>query len=166
MSLRPFIFGRREVKIIRSDNGINFVGAEKELKSCIRNLDQNKINSFLGHCHIKRIFNPHVSPWMGGSWESLVRSVKCALKVIVHDRPFTEESQYTFFCEIETLLNSRPFTRISDDPNDHNALTTNHILLYQESNNYSPDNLIDDKINLRKNGQLSRQLQICFGDDG
>ena len=103
---------------------------------------------------------------MGGSWESLVRSVKCALKVIVHDRPITEESQYTFFCEIETLLNSRPFTRISDDPNDHNALTTNHILLYQESNNYSPDNLIDDKINLRKNGQLSRQLQICFGDDG
>ena len=40
LSLRQFISRRREVRIIRSDNGIYFVGSEKELKSCIRNLDQ------------------------------------------------------------------------------------------------------------------------------
>ena len=36
LSLRRFISRREEVRIIRSDNGSNFVGAEKKLKSCIR----------------------------------------------------------------------------------------------------------------------------------
>ena len=63
---------------------------------------------------------------------------------------FPEESLYTFFCETESLLNSRPFTHIPDDPKNHSALTPKHILLCQESNNYSPDNFIDDEINLCK----------------
>ena len=150
MSLRRFISGQGEVRIIRSDNGTNFVGTEKELKSCIRNLDQNKINSFSNHHHTEWIFNPTVNPWIGGAWESLIRSIKRTLKVIVQDRLFTEESLYIFFYDTESLLNSRPYTHISDDPNDHSGLTPNHILLCQESNNYSPDNFLDDELNLRK----------------
>ena len=87
---------------------------------------------------------------MTGVWESLIRSVKRALKVIVHDRFFTEESLYTFLCEIKSLLNSRPLIHISDDPNGHSALTPNHIVLYQVSNNYRPDNFIYYVIYLRK----------------
>ena len=108
------------------------------------------MNSFLSHCYIEWIFNPPVSPWIRGASESLIRPVKRALKFITHDTFFTEELLYTFFCEIESLLNPRTLTHISDDPNDNSALIPNHILLCQESNNYNPDNFIDDKINLRK----------------
>ena len=77
-------------------------------------------------------------------------TVKCALKIIVYDRLFAEESLYTFFCEIESLLNCRVLTHISGDSNDYSVLTPNHILFCQESNNYSTDNFIDDEINLCK----------------
>ena len=97
LSLRRFISRRGEVRIIRSDNGKNFVGAEKELKSWIRNFHQNKINCFLGHCHIEWIFNLPVIPWMGVAWESLIRSVKRALKVIVHDDSLQKNSYIHFF---------------------------------------------------------------------
>ena len=46
--------------------------------------------------------NPPSSPWMGGVWESLVKSVKRSLKVITRDRVFTEESLYMFLCETES----------------------------------------------------------------
>ena len=58
LSLRRFISRRGEVRIIRSDNGTNFVVAEKELKSCITNLDQKEINNLLTQRHIEWIFNP------------------------------------------------------------------------------------------------------------
>ena len=93
---------------------------------------------------------PLLFPWMGVAWASLIRSVKRALKVIVHDRLFTEESLYTFLCEMESLLNSRLLTNTSNDPNGHSALTPNHILHWKESNSFSPDNFVDDEINLRK----------------
>ena len=46
LSLRQFISRRGEVRIIRLDNGTNLIVAEKELKSFIKNLDQNKIKFF------------------------------------------------------------------------------------------------------------------------
>ena len=107
-------------------------------------------------------FLTSVSPWIGGAWESLIRSVKCALKVIVYDTIFAEEPFYTFLYEIESLLNSRSLTNKSEDPNDHSALTPNHILLWQESDNYNPDNFIDGEINLREKWRAAQAVQNMF----
>ena len=58
---------------------------------------------------------PEKSPWEGGIWERLVRSVKrWLLKVI--DRvmvSFMELS--TIIVEIEGVINSRPLTYVHDD---------------------------------------------------
>ena len=47
MCLRRFIGRRRNVRILRSDNGSNFIGAEKELSKDFLEMDQNKIRRFL-----------------------------------------------------------------------------------------------------------------------
>ena len=129
LALRRFISRRGKANLIRSDNGTNFVGASKELKQAIKNIDQNTVNKHLVAKGIKWKFNPPVSPWMGGIWESLVKSVKRSLKVIIRNKLFTEECLSTFLCEVESILNQRPLTPISDDVNDLKALTPSHFII-------------------------------------
>ena len=107
-------------------------------------------------------FKPPVIPSMGGDWESLVRSVKRALKVLVHERLFTEESLYRFLCKIESLLNCRPLIHTSDDANDQSVLTLIHILLCQDLNSYNPDKFIDGEINLRKKTRAAQAAANMF----
>ena len=66
---------------------------------------------------------------MGGIWESLVKSVNPSLKVIIRNKLFTEECLSTFLCEVESTLNQRPLTPISDNVNDLKALTTSHFII-------------------------------------
>ena len=55
---------------------------------------------------------------MGGAWEIMVKLTKRALKSVTNDRPMYEEVLRTFLVKVESTLNSRPLTSISDDYND------------------------------------------------
>lgn len=48
---------------------------------------------------------------------------------ILRQQPVDDENFCTVLCEVEAILNSRPITKLSDDPNDLEMLTPNHILL-------------------------------------
>ena len=150
LALRRFISRRGNVRVMRSDNGTNFVGANNELNLCIKQLDQIRLHKFSNHKNIEWIFNPPASPWMGGVWESLVKSVKTGLKAIVKDRIFTDESLQTFLCEVESVLNGRPLTAISDDISDFEPLTPNHLLIGEVSPNQSPGNFREHEVSLRR----------------
>ena len=41
----------------------------------------------------------------------------------------TEEVLHTVFCQVESVINSRPITKVSDDIDDDCALTPNHLLM-------------------------------------
>ena len=55
---------------------------------------------------------------MGGAWEIMVKPIKHTLKTVTNDRPIYEEVLRTFLVEVESTLNSRPLTSISEDYND------------------------------------------------
>ncbi|KAI2647244.1 putative ABC transporter ATP-binding protein YnjD [Labeo rohita] len=126
---RRFIARRGQVLEIRSDNGTNFVGAERELRQATENLNHNLINDVLLRKGVKWVFNPPAASHHGGSWERLIRSVRRVLNSVCKTQILDEESLATVFCEVEAIVNSRPITKASTDPQDLEALTPNHLLL-------------------------------------
>ena len=71
---------------------------------------------------------------MGGIWEFPVKSVKCSLKVTIRNKLFTEEYSSTFLCEVESILNQRSLTPISNAVNDLKALAPSHFIIKSYEN--------------------------------
>ena len=57
--------------------------------------------------------------------ERLIRSVRKVLNSKLNVQSLDEEGLHTVLCEAEAILNSRPITKPSTDPNDLEALTPN-----------------------------------------
>ena len=93
---------------ITSDNGTNFVGAQRGLSDAIQKLDQHKIRDELNQKSNQWKFNPLSSPSMGGCMEVLVKLTKRALKTTVKDRLFMEEALLTFLTGVDSIINSGP----------------------------------------------------------
>lgn len=128
-SVRRFICRRGPVSTLRSDNGTNFVGASRELKESLTALNHGKIQRAFLQDGIEWRFNTPSASHQGGVWERLIRSVKSVLTSVLKQQTLDDEALHTIFCEVEAILNDRPITRASDDSNDLEALTPNHILL-------------------------------------
>ena len=123
---------------IRSDNGTNFTSADKELRQAIAKWNQVMIKVFLQQKEILWVFNPPTASHMGGVWERMIRSVRKIFSAVLKEQNLTEESLIKLMCEVEAILNSSPLTKISDDPNDLQALTRNHLLLLRAGPTFPP----------------------------
>ncbi|KAH8419004.1 hypothetical protein KR222_010203, partial [Zaprionus bogoriensis] len=65
---------------------------------------------------------------VGGLWEACVKSVKKHFDK-VSNGVMTFEELTTLMTQIEAILNSRPLTPLSDNPNDLQVLTSAHFIL-------------------------------------
>lgn len=134
-AIRRFLARRGPVKRFRSDNGTNLVGARRELKEEIDNWNQSKIKSFLAQEGIQWDFNPPTGSHHGGVWERLIRIVRkvlCGLMNELNVR-LTDEALQTLFCEVESIVNSRPITKLSTDVTDPEPLTPANLLLLHKT---------------------------------
>lgn len=136
--LRRFIARRGQVLEIRSDNGTNFVGAERELREAMNKWNHNYINNMLLQKGVKWVFNTPAASHHGGAWERLIRSVRKVLNSVLKTQSLDDEGLMTVFCEAEAIINSRPITKASTDPNDLEALTPNHLLLLKSQPSLPP----------------------------
>lgn len=130
LALRRFIARRGLPAIIWSDNAKTFVAAKQQLLKtlCVQSPQWNYI--------VPR------SPWWGGWWERLVRSVKSALKKSVGQRCLVKAELETVLHEVEACVNSRPLTFVSDEASEDSPLTPSHFLV-GKSNVYAPDEHCD-----------------------
>jgi hypothetical protein len=126
--LQRFICRRGGVKLIRSDNGTNFVGGERELREAINALDQATIRQRLLSQEIEWKFNTPGASHMGGVWERMIRSTRKVLQALMREQTMDDEGLSTVLCQAESIVNSRPITYVSDDAQDAMPLTPNHLL--------------------------------------
>jgi hypothetical protein len=113
-AFKRFTSRRGHISEIFSDNGTNFIGAEREfLRS--EKFKQKISNEFLNTC-TKFNFIPARSPHFGGLWKRCVQRVKHHLRRILGGTSITYEEFYTLLTRIETCLNSRPLTHYPKIP--------------------------------------------------
>ncbi|XP_078384040.1 uncharacterized protein LOC144666486 [Oculina patagonica] len=134
-ALRRFISRRGPVREIRSDNGTNFVGARRELREALNEMDQKEITEQLRQQNVDWKFNPPAASHMGGVWERQIRTTRRILATLLreHGNRLDDESLETLMCEVESIINSRPLTVISSDVNDPYPLSPNQILTMKTS---------------------------------
>jgi len=161
-ALQRFICRRGQVKEIRSDNGTNFVGAEKELRTAILKWNNDKIDNFLRQKTIQWRFNPPTASHMGGVWERQIRSVRKVLSSVMKEQVLDDESLTTVFCLAESVINSRPITVVSDDHRDLEPLTPNHLLLLREDPVLPPGDFVMQDIYSRRRWRQVQYLADVF----
>ena len=125
---------RRPIRQLRADQGSNFIGARRELREALNEMDQDKIKSDLlkRNCDwIEFNFNAPKASHMGGVWERQIRTIRSVLPVLLerNGSQLYDKALRTFMCEAEAVVNSRPL--ITDNMTSSvspEALTPNHLL--------------------------------------
>lgn len=131
-AFKRFVARRGPCSDVYSDNGTNFVGANKELRASfdaqLKEMEKASVST-LALQGTEWHFIPGHAPHFGGLWEAAVKSFKHHLRRIVDQSVLTYEEFYTLLAEIEANLNSRPLCQLSSDPNDLDALTPGHFIM-------------------------------------
>ena len=76
---------------------------------------------------IKWTFNPPYAPHFGGVFETMIKAAKRAVMTILGNADVTDQELMTAFTGAEALINSRPLTYQSADPEDDIPLTPNQV---------------------------------------
>jgi hypothetical protein len=117
-AFRRFAARRGQPREVFSDNGTNFVAGSKKLS------ENHGADSVVWH------FNPPSASHFGGVWERLIRTVRKVIAgVVPNTARLTDECLRTVLCEVESIVNSRPLTHVSCDPNDPMPLTPNQLIM-------------------------------------
>lgn len=137
-----------------SDNATNFVGADAELERMAKSWSDADSDAYFElranmkvNCHFITPSSAH----QGGLWESAVKSMKYHLYRLVGAQTLLDSDMRTILAQIMAILNSRPLTALSDDPDDLEFLSPNQLL------NLRPmSQLFGEQIDKRPKNQLAR----------
>ncbi|XP_055590637.1 uncharacterized protein LOC129742717 [Uranotaenia lowii] len=138
MVIRNFIVQRGTPSVFYSDRRTNFIGADRELKQALQDVDQHKMA------------------------QEFVSSVKRTLvELHLPHRPKEEELR-SALVEIEGILNARQLTHVPIEDDAAPALTPNHWLL-GSSDGFKPWTELEvNSIALNRGWHLSQQIANHF----
>ncbi|CAK9795156.1 hypothetical protein ANTPLA_LOCUS1384 [Anthophora plagiata] len=165
-AIKRFCARRGKPTNVYSDNATNFIGVKNEILKVraffMSNENNTKLSNYFQNEGINWHFIPPRSPHFGGLWEAAVRSFKHHLYRTVGEAMFTYEQFNTCIVEIESILNSRPLTPLSSDPNDLIALTPAHFLIGDSLPSFPEIDLQDVPINRLSTWQRVQKVKQHF----
>ncbi|XP_063389047.1 uncharacterized protein LOC134674826 [Cydia fagiglandana] len=153
-ALRRFISRRGRCSRLISDQGRNFIGASNMLQEVMAKASRAEQINF--------VFNPPGSPHFSGLAEAGVKSVKTHLARVVSSQRLTFEEFYTILTQIEAMLNSRPLSPVSSDPNDLSVLTPGHFLTLEPLTILPESNMVDAKLGPLQRWKLLQKIHQDF----
>ena len=104
---------------------------------------------------------PPRAPHFGGLWEAGIKSMKRHLRRVVGQQKLTNEEFLTVLHQVEAVMNSRPLTPLSSNPNDLTPLSPAHFLI---GGPFSPQAINDQQCTSRTRFRLIQQIQKDFWD--
>ena len=143
---------------IVSDNGTNFISANKELQDALKGVSVQKLQEDTSHHGVKWYFNPPLSPHFGGVFESMIKAAKLAINAQLRDSDVSDEELISIVTGAESLINSRPITYQSSNPKDDCPLTPNHFLHGQLGGSFAPE--VDHRIYYSPKKRWRRVQQV------
>ena len=117
-----FMSRKGRPKIVISDNAKTFKA--------------NEVKRYFSELNVQQKFILPASPWWGGFYERMVRTVKSCLRKSLGKSLVTYEQLETIMCKIESIINSRPLTYVSEDDMCE-LLTPFHLLFGRNINTLS-----------------------------
>jgi len=165
-ALTRFVSRRGLCSDIYSDNGTNFQGAHHEMEKVMKFLQKIKKDEGFAHQLAQKgitwHFIPPGAPHFGGLWEAGVKSMKFHLKRTIGTNILDFEQLITLLHQVEACLNSRPFTQMSTDPADYNALTPGHFLIGRPLMSPPQKDLKEQKEHLLNKWEKIKQMTQQF----
>ena len=140
LALMRFINRRGAPAELLSDNGGNFIGAERELREWLRGLSQTKITDKMADRKIVWRFNPPSASHRGGIWERLIRSVRKILNSVAGRQSMNEEILWTYLTQAERVINDRPLIAVREGAGEPTPIRPSD-LLQPKSNSFVAINL-------------------------
>ncbi|UYV63235.1 hypothetical protein LAZ67_2003507, partial [Cordylochernes scorpioides] len=110
-AFRRFIARIGRPLIVYSDNGTNFKGMVNALKK----IDFSRLKCDPTLKNITWKFIPPGAPWWGGWWERLIGMMKQLLFRILGQTSLGYEELSTVMCDVESLMNTRPLTYLTEE---------------------------------------------------
>lgn len=110
---------------------MNFVGAKNKVNEALKQVDANRLTTFLAEKQCDFSMNTLHASLAGGVWERQIRTVRNVLRFTLSSSlgRLDDASLWTFFYEAAAIVNSHPLTVDNlNDPDSLEPLTPNHLL--------------------------------------
>ena len=95
-ALRCFMARTGQVKKMISDNGTNFVGADRKLRNAIKEWNISQINDAMLQKNVDWQFFPPIGSHHGSVWERLTRSIRVVMNFTLREQSLDDERLLTY----------------------------------------------------------------------
>ena len=146
---------------VYSDPGSQLHGAKRMLKEFIKNLDESRLKAFGVKNEFEWHFNSGDAPWQNGCSESLIPSVKKAIKCAIGEQVLSFSELLTVMYEAANLVNERPIGKTNTDIDDGSYLCPNDLLLGRATSKIQAGPF-DTKANAIKRFQFVQKIVDAF----